>query len=214
MTGKLLIMSRSFELFCLISWTTSKMCIYMNMNVESHLPLATNLLHLYLYCVQIRSSVSSYRVPVNSSSALGLAPGSPNTRIWKESVLLFQPLRKKKYLMGNHLKPEEEIFCVPLTPFSKTYGASFHWQWIGTNHSQFGKTKPLWKVSRRESRDQIWGTEVMSSTGSCPAIQPTIIGYSLVKPHKTNQTYSILSLFGASFLSHWMQRNWWGNVWN
>lgn len=42
------------------------MCIYMNMNVESRLPLVKYLLHLYLYCVcpfsQISSSVSSYRI--------------------------------------------------------------------------------------------------------------------------------------------------------
>lgn len=114
------------------------MCIYMNMNVESHLPLAKNLLHLYLYCVcpfsQIRSSISSYWV----SCELKLCP---RPRSWQSdyshlngNLCCFSSLNRsprKKNDRGNHLKLEEVMFCTQFNTVdavSKTYGASFHWQ--------------------------------------------------------------------------------------
>lgn len=167
------------------------MCIFMNTNVESHVPLAKNLLHLYLYCVglfsQIRSSVSSYRV----SCELKLCP----IHIWMEICASFPAsiVLGVKNRMGNHLKPVEEIFCAPLMQFRRHTVQVSIGNRKGPNDKQFGKTqyhsgKFRWEKAEKQ------GLKVMSRTGSCLDIRPvrlnSIIGSSLVKSQNTNQTYS------------------------
>ncbi len=158
------------------------MCIYMNRNVESHLPLAKNLLHLYLYCVcpfsQIRSSVSSYRVSCELKFC-------PRTRSWQSdyshlngNLCSFSNLNRsprKKNLMGNHLKPEEEIFCAPLMQFRRCTVQVSIGNGKGPNEKQFGKTQ----YHRNK------GLEVMSRTGSYLDIRPVRVNYYWILSSQT-----------------------------
>lgn len=179
------------------------MCIYMNLNVESHLPLAKNLLHLYLYCVcpfsQIRSSVFSYRVSCELKFC-------PQTRSWQHdyshlnenlccfSNLIRTPRKKKLRGIISNLK---KLCFVPnskqLMPFWRLMVQVSIGNRKGVPDKLLGKTIPLWKVSRKKSRETREWQEVMSSTGSCLDTRPVSQLYNWLfysKPHPTNQTNS------------------------
>lgn len=140
------------------------MCIYMNMNVESHLPLAKNLLHLYLYCVcpfsQIRSSISSYRV----SCELKLCP-RPHS--WQSdyshlnrNLCFFSSLnctREKKNDGGITSNLKKWCF-VPNSKLLMLFRRLMVQVSIGNRNGTYWQTAcqdtiPLWKVSRRKSRE-------------------------------------------------------------
>lgn len=131
-----------------------------------------NLLHLYLYCVcpfsQTRSSISSYRVSCELKLCLRTRSWQSDDSHLNRNLCCFSSLNRtprKKYMMGNHLKPEDVMFCTQfktVDAVSKKYGASFHWQRKGTFwQTAWQDTIPLWKLSRgksRKTRDQMRAT--------------------------------------------------------
>lgn len=177
------------------------MCIYMNMNVESHLPLAKKNCSIYISIVFVPFHEFAQAFPligfhVNSSSALGLAPGSPITHIWMEICVAFPasivPREKKKimgepsqtwrsdvlYLIQNCLCCFEDLWC----KFPLATEAGHTDKLLGK--TQYHSGKFLWE--KAEKQETKWERlEVMSSTGSCLDTRPVSQLYNWLFSSKT-----------------------------
>ncbi len=165
-----------FVLFCLISWTISNTltCVFTWIGMLSHISHWQKTYSIYISFVfvpfhKFAQAFSLIGFPVNSRSALGLAPGSPIIHIWMEICALFPTsiVLREKNLMGNHLKPEEDIFCAPLMQFRRCTVQVSIGNRKGPNEKQFGKTQ----YHRNK------GLEVMSRTGSYLDIRPVRVNY-------------------------------------
>ncbi len=179
-----------FVLFCLISWTISNTltCVFIWIRMLSHISHWWKTCSIYISIVfvpfhKFAQAFPLIRFPVNSSSALGLAPGSPIIHIWMEicasfpaSIVLWEKIwwgitsnLRKRYFVHRWCSFEDVRCKFPLATERD----------LMTNSLARHNTT-LESFNEKKQRNK--GLDVMSRTGSCLDIQPvrviSIIGSS------------------------------------
>lgn len=186
----------------------------MNMNVESHLPLAKKICSIYIFIVFVpfHKLAQAFRLiefHVNSSSAFGLAPGSQITHIWIEICAAFPASivpQEKNIWWGITSNLKTRCFVHNsklLMPFRRSMVQVSIGNEKGPSDKLFSKTQyhsGNFLGVKQEKQETKWERlEVMSSTGPCLDTRPVnqLCNWLFSsKTHNTNQTYCTLSLFG------------------